>query len=275
MTDTPPLLTHPAPGVARILFNRPGGANRIERGDLDRLDTDLSALEARGDVRVLILTGAGRHFSSGFDLRALAAGDGTAGDGTAGDGAPNQDAAGSRDADPSAEGQNAFAALVDRIEDTPLITLAALNGPAIGGASDIALACDLRLGTPSCAFMMPAARFGLPLYPGLLRRYATRLGLDEAKRLILTAGRIEAETLRARGLVAEIVPPEALEARALDLALAVAAHPHAPLSAMKRALNALGRDEETRARAARDLAQSYDWPAIRARLADKPSRREA
>lgn len=265
MTDTPPLLTHPAPGVARILFNRPGGANRIERGDLDRLDTDLSALEARGDVRVLILTGAGRHFSSGFDLRALAATEG----------APSGEAPGSPDPDPSAEGQNAFAALVDRIEDTPLITLAALNGPAIGGASDIALACDLRLGTPSCAFMMPAARFGLPLYPGLLRRYATRLGLDEAKRLILTAGRIEAETLRARGLVAEIVPPEALEARALDLALAVAAHPHAPLSAMKRALNALGRDEETRARAARDLAQSYDWPAIRARLADKPSRREA
>jgi enoyl-CoA hydratase/carnithine racemase len=102
------------------------------------LAAHLAEVEARSEVRVLVLAGEGRHFCSGFDLASL-----------------GQVDAGAR-----------FGALADALERARPITIARLQGGAYGGAADLALACDFRLGVPACEVFVPAARVGLHFYGG-------------------------------------------------------------------------------------------------------------
>jgi len=134
--------------------------------------------------------------------------------------------------------RNAFEIFVDAWEQTPLITIAALQGPVFGGATDLALASDFRIGTPTVTATMPAAKLGLHLYPGLLRRYVSRLGLNYAKALVLTAARFSHAQLLAMGFLTEVVPEGSLQDRVMAMAEQIS--PLAPLSlrGMKAALNA-------------------------------------
>src|SRR5258706_1773439 len=177
MSDEAMRLSFPLPQVARIEFARPDRANSLRPSDLLSLHRRLDAAEARPEVHVLVLTGAGRTFSAGFDLESLVE---RGRDGTRPD-----------------DLQCDFEQLTNRLEASRLITLAAVNGPALGGATDIALACDLRIGSEHATMAMPAARFGLPLYGSALRRYATRLGLTQAKWLVLTAATLDASAMLA------------------------------------------------------------------------------
>ncbi len=85
-----------------------------------------------------------------------------------------------------------FQALADEVETARPVTIARLNGPVYGGATDLALACDFRLGVDTARMFMPAAKFGLQYYPHGLRRWVTRLGLAASKSLFLTGRTIEA-----------------------------------------------------------------------------------
>jgi enoyl-CoA hydratase/carnithine racemase len=222
MTESVPLLSYPAPHVALLEFNRPQAANRIQPEDLAVMQAHLRECEARTDVHVLVLTGRGRHFSGGFDLRAL---------GEAQSGLRPPDAA--------------FEQLADAIEQSRLVTIAAINGAVIGGATDLAIACDLRIGVSTAQMRMPAARFGLQLYAGVLQRYVSRLGLNHAKRLVMTAACIDANEMLAIGFLSEIVRDEDLRSHALALASLIAEMPPAPLAAMKRVMNAAARRGQT------------------------------
>jgi enoyl-CoA hydratase len=215
MPESGPLLSHPTPHVALLEFNRPQAANPVMREHLQHCETST-------DVHVLVLTGRGRHFSSGFDLRAL-------GDPQGGLRPPDA----------------AFEQLADAIEQSRLVTIAAINGAVIGGATDLAIACDLRIGAPAAQLQMPAARFGLPLYAGLLQRYVSRLGVNHAKRLVMTAKRIDADEMLSTGFLSEIVPDEELRSCAMALASLIAEMPPAPLAAMKRVMNAAARCGQT------------------------------
>ena len=82
--------------------------------------------------------------------------------------------------------------MVNRLEDLAVPTICRLNGGVYGGSTDLALACDFRIGVDSCEMFMPAARLGLHYYTGGIRRYVSRLGVDNAKKLFLTAERIAA-----------------------------------------------------------------------------------
>jgi len=101
--------------------------------------------------------------------------------------------------------------MLDRLERFPLPTVCAMNGSVYGGATDLALCCDLRIGVRGSRMLMPASRFGLHYYPGGLRRYVGTLGLAAAKKLFMTARAIPDEEMLRIGFLTELVEPGALQ----------------------------------------------------------------
>jgi enoyl-CoA hydratase len=126
---------------ATIRLNRPRQLNKITPEDITALLDALDAIERNEAVRVVVLTGTGRAFSGGYDLHDIAA-------------RREQPA-------PHASSSASFEGLANRIEDFPLPTICRLNGGVYGGSTDLALACDFRLGVDTCEMLMPAARLGL------------------------------------------------------------------------------------------------------------------
>ena len=159
-----PTLERGTDGVATLRLHRPQHLNRLHRDDLHALQAHCAALRHDDSVRVLVLTGSGRAFCAGFHLGEL-------------DGAD----------DP-----RLFEHVVDALEALPMPTIARLNGSVYGGATDLALACDFRIGVHGMELRMPAARLGLHYYPSGLQRYVSRLGLQAAKRLFLLAESVDA-----------------------------------------------------------------------------------
>ena len=238
ISGTSPSLTHLGTSVAVITFQRPDLANALKPEDVNEILEHLDALERDTAMRCLILTGSGNVFSSGFDLRSLAK--------VAGDGGVE------------------FARMVDRIECSRLFTLAALNGPAIGGAADLALACDMRIGVSDLHIHVPAARVGLPLYGGALRRFVARLGLSYAISILLGCQRLSAQALLHAGYLQRPVQHEDLLKLAANLANDIASFPAGPSVAMKQALLSLG-NSLSQAQCAK-LAAEIDPQAIGKRI---------
>jgi enoyl-CoA hydratase/carnithine racemase len=230
MSGLPPLLGIDG-SVARITLRRPRLANRLAAEDLDALRRFLDEVDANADVRVLVLAGEGRHFCSGFDLGALAAID-----------------AGAR-----------FGKLADALEAVRPITIARLHGGVYGGAADLALACDFRLGTPAVEMFVPAARVGLHFYAGGLQRFVNRLGLATAKQVLLAGRTLDAPALLDCDFLDQLLPDaEALDA-ALD-ALTAQLLAMAPLALlpMKQHLNAIAAGRLDAERLAADILKARD-----------------
>ncbi|MFG6460601.1 enoyl-CoA hydratase/isomerase family protein [Roseateles sp. DXS20W] len=231
-----PLLTVEG-GVARIMLRRPRQANRLSVDDLATLRGFIEAINANAAVRVLVLAGEGRHFCSGFDLGALGSVD-----------------AGAR-----------FGELADALEAARPITVARLHGGVYGGAADLALACDFRLGAPAVEMFVPAARIGLHFYAGGLKRFVSRLGLATAKQVLLAGRTLDAPALLACGYLDQLLPDvDTLDAALAALTAELLAMAPLALLPMKQHLNAIagGRLDEQRlaadiltARDSRDLAE--------------------
>jgi enoyl-CoA hydratase/carnithine racemase len=204
---------------ATIRLNRPRHLNRMQPEDLEAMAKLFDRIEADPAIRVLVLTGTGRAFSAGYDLNSVAA---SADEQTAG---------------------SAFEVMVDRLEDLAVPTICRLNGGVYGGSTDLALACDFRIGVDTAEMFMPAARLGLHYYKSGIRRYVSRLGTDNAKRLFLTAQKIDAPEMLRIGYLTAMVPPEALDGE-VDRQVAVLAG-NAPIAmrGMKRTINEIARDE--------------------------------
>ncbi len=156
-------------------------------------------------------------FSAGFDLNALAAG-----------------VVGSPDSGPGG-----FAYMVDALERLPQPSIARLAGGAYGGATDLALACDFRIGTPAVQAAMPAAKIGLHYYKSGILRYASRIGHDAAKRMFLTADRLDAAELVRIGFLTQLVAADLLDATVDALAATLAANAPLAVQGVKLALNEL------------------------------------
>jgi len=214
--STTPLVSV-AEGRAVVRLNRPSQHNRLEPVDLAVLRETFDRVDADPSVRVLMMTGTGKSFSSGFHIGALA--DRLAGKAAAG------------------EDRDAFERMVDRLEALRVPTIAALNGSVYGGATDLALACDFRIGVEGMRLLMPAARLGIVYYASGIRRYATRLGVGAAKKLFLTAQPIDAAEMRRIGYLDEVVPADELMSRAEALAATLAANAPLAVAGLKRAIN--------------------------------------
>ncbi|OZI71865.1 enoyl-CoA hydratase/isomerase family protein [Bordetella genomosp. 12] len=221
-TSTPPLLSIDGP-VATLRLNRPAQANRIEPADLPVLLQHCERIARDSAIRAVILTGTGKHFSAGYDLTSILQ---------------------SVEEDPHARhAVNPFGTMVDTLEALPQPVICALNGGVYGGATDLALACDLRLGVPHSKMFMPAARLGLHYYLSGMRRYVSRLGFNTAKRLFLFAEEMDAAQMLSTGFIERIVPAEQLEQAAREAAHAAAAMAPLAVRGMKAALNALAQDK--------------------------------
>jgi enoyl-CoA hydratase len=215
-----PVLTIDGPR-ATIRLNRPQQLNRLLPDDLDTLMAQFAQIEADTAVRVLVLTGTGRAFSAGFDLGKIA----------------------ERAAD-EVEGESsgsAFEVVANRLEDLRVPTICRINGGVYGGSTDLALACDFRIGVDTAELVMPAARLGLHYYPGGIKRYVSRLGANNAKKLFLTAQRIEAAELLRIGYLTAMVTMDRLDREVDALASTLAGNAPNAVAGMKRAINEFSR----------------------------------
>jgi enoyl-CoA hydratase/carnithine racemase len=222
-------------GRATIRLNRPKHLNRLQPDDLEALLKLFDRLEADPAIRVLVLTGTGRAFSAGYDLGSIAERAASAGE---------QQTAGS-----------AFEVVANRLEDISMPTICRLNGGVYGGSTDLALACDFRIGVDTAEMFMPAARLGLHYYTSGIKRYVSRLGADNARKLFLTAQKIEASEMLRIGYLTACVPAESLDEEVDRLASLLAGNAPIAMRGMKRAINEFSRgqlDEAACDRRARD-----------------------
>jgi enoyl-CoA hydratase/carnithine racemase len=206
-----------ADGHALVRLNRPREHNRLEPDDLAVLRETFTRIDNDQSIRALVLTGTGISFSSGYHIGALA------------------DRLAAKN--PAHEEGNAFERMVDRLEGLRVPTIAALNGSVYGGATDLALACDFRIGVEGMRLVMPAARLGIVYYASGIRRYVSRLGVAAAKRLFLTAEPIDAAEMLRIGYLDEVVSPDELMPRAEALAAILTANAPLAVTGLKRAIN--------------------------------------
>ncbi len=241
--EGPPLLAWDGAGGATLTLNRPRKLNRLHREDLQTLQAQLSQLATDPTLRVLVLTATGRAFCAGFNLQEL------------------------QQAEAAANDPQLFEATVDALEALPVPTVARLNGSVYGGATDLALACDFRIGVAGMELRMPAARIGLHYYPAGLQRFVSRLGLQAAKRLFLLAEAVGSDELQRLGYLDQCVEAGELDRATEALAGALRAGAPLALQGMKQSLNDIARGDadpkrlrlrEARCAVSEDLREGLD-----------------
>ena len=207
--------------VATLTFNRPEKRNAL--GDIvtPALREMLLLLEADPEVRVVVLTGAGKAFCVGGDVKGM------------GSGAPDD-----RSLDDKIRAlQHRQQTLTLRLFEMPKPTIAALPGAAAGAGMSIALACDLRVGAASAFFAPGFGAIWLSGDYGGSWHLTQIVGPAKAKEIYFTGRRVHAEEALALGLLNEVVPDEDLQARTAELAAHIAGGPPLAIRYMKQNIN--------------------------------------
>ena len=217
--------------VGRLILNRPDKLNcfTIEMWrELRELGQGL--LVDPGDLRALIVIGAGRAFSSGIDTSVFSGGDqgGVAGESDAG----------SRHANPLVDGIMATQEAFSWLEDAPFATIAAARGFALGAGLQIALACDIRIFAHGISVGLLEHKYGIIPDLGGTQRLPRIVGTGKAKEMIFTAARLDGDEAHRIGLCEQLVPDEELESAAHTLAERIAGQPPLAIREAKRAINA-------------------------------------
>jgi len=214
------LLYEKRDGIGYVTVNRPGKLNALNRKVIDELDDCFRAIQSDDEIRVVILTGAGgKAFVAGADLNELAA------------------LAPLEGRDFSRRGHG----ILDFIENLGKPVIAAVNGYALGGGCELAIACTLRIASENVRFGQPEVKLGIiPGYAGT-QRLARLVGKGRALEMILSGDPISAQEAYRIGLVNQVVPAAELTTAAEALARKIAAN--APL-AIKFALEAVHRGLE-------------------------------
>jgi enoyl-CoA hydratase len=204
-----PVLTEVTDGVAVITINRPEARNAVNSAVARGV---AGAIDDRPDVRVLVLTGAGGTFSAGMDLKAFLAGESPA------------------------TGERGFGGMVERPPVKPVI--AAVEGYALAGGFELALACDLIVASEAALFGLPEVRRGLVAGAGGLLRLPRRIPYHLAMEIALTGEHFPARRLAEAGLVNVLVPAGEALAGATELARRVTLGAPLALAATKRVIAA-------------------------------------
>ena len=242
--------------IARL--NRPGDGNAVNRALALELAELIHTCAADKTLRTLIITGAGaRFFCTGGDVKAYAQ---------------------VQSADALNEVFDLIRGLLDAVESLHCPVIAAINGYAIGGGAELALACDLRVMDADAQIGFPQSRLGImPGWDGLDRLVA-RVGRSAATRLLLTGTRISSGQAQAIGLVDEVAPKGESVAQSLALAATLAEAAPLSLAALKQALRDAGHDDRAAARERARAAFTRLWfsadhkEAQRAFAAKRPPR---
>jgi len=205
------VLTDTADGVMVITINRPEVRNAINRATAEALAAAADELDRRDDLTVGVLTGAGSSFCTGMDLKAFLAGE-----------------------RPTVDGRG-FAGIAERPPAKP--TIAAVEGYAVAGGFEIALACDLIVAAQDAVFGLPEVRRGLVAAGGGLLRLPARVPRALAMEWALTGGWVPATRAAETFLVNRLAPPGKALDTALSLARAIAANGPLAVRATKRILD--------------------------------------
>jgi enoyl-CoA hydratase len=205
-----PVLTERRDGVLLITLNRPDARNAVNKALAEGLAAALDALDADDDVTVGVITGAGKGFSAGMDLKAFVTGE------------------------RPWVADRGFAGIVQRSARKPLI--AAIEGFAMAGGLEIALACDLIVAARDARLGIPEVKRSLVAAAGALRRLPQRVPLGVAMELALTGDPISAERGYEIGLVNRVTEPGGAVDAALELAAAIARNGPLALDATKEVL---------------------------------------
>jgi enoyl-CoA hydratase/carnithine racemase len=212
--------------IATLTFNRPEKRNPLNEEIVLELESLLHQVRDDQDARVLIFTGTGNTFSAGADLTLVK-------------GVTDQE-----------ERQRIFIPLGKRrgrligrvlrlLANLEQVTIAAINGYAIGGGWSLALGCDLRIAVEGAEFWFPEVDLGVPLSPDSTALLTAHIGPALAKEIIITCRHFKAEELLPLGLVNRIVKKEALTATVRELAQSLANKNPTAVMASKATVNAL------------------------------------
>ena len=208
-SNEPPVLTKRDGPILTVTLNRPAKSNSLHPDLVSELSRVLTEAEGDSGLSVLVITGAGRHFSAGLDLDLLL------------EWSPEQKIAYLETA----------IAVFKQVWTLPQPVIAAVNGAAIAGGFDLAAFCDIRLAAVGAVFGQAEISLGLvqiihPLYKSI--------GLARAKELAMTGAAITAEEAYRIGLANHIYPAEELMPRAMELATVIASRPRSALVETKR-----------------------------------------
>lgn len=205
-------------GIAKITINRPGVMNALSPAVLLEIKAALQEAGKSDDVGVVVLTGAGRAFSAGIDLKSL--GDRRLKGGRIG---PILD-------EPGID-------IINTIQAMPKVVIAMVNGYCITGALEIALGCDLIIASEEAVFADTHVRWGIRPSWGMSQRLPRAIGIMKAKELSFTADMITAQEAERIGLINMVVPAEKLEATVQALAKKIMANSLETVAAIKYLYN--------------------------------------
>ena len=215
------ILDRPQPGVVVLQLNRPEALNAINEVMRDELTQTLATIGADASVNVVVLTGAGRGFCSGIDVRNFG-------------GKPLEAS------DPAIERlrfQEAMAALPQAVWDLPQPVIAAVNGPCVGAGFALCLASDIRICSRAASFGNGAILLGLSgAEMGMSYHLPRIVGTSVAADWMMTGRTVSADEADRRGLVSQLVETDHLMDRALELASAIAELVPLGVQLTKRAL---------------------------------------
>jgi enoyl-CoA hydratase/carnithine racemase len=201
--------------ITLLMVNRPDQRNAIDFSTMDELEAVLSRLELDVSLRALVLTGGGETFVSGGDLKDF------------------QTLVTAEDGKRMAE---RMGAILTRLSSLPVPVIAALNGPAVGGGTEVALACDLRVAATNAYFSFRQVTMGIMTAWGGAPRLLALLGFSRSLYYLLTAERISSEQALQLGLVQRVTPEGQAVAGAIELAQQIVDQPPLAVQAIKRTL---------------------------------------
>jgi len=189
-------------GVARIVLNRPDALNSLDMESLKELDAALTEIEADNSLRAIIITGKGKAFCAGADLKQIG------------------------EFTKSPQKMLAFLRVIhgvyNHIDNSPKPVIAAINGMALAGGLELSLACDLAIAADNARIGDQHANFGLVAGAGGSQRLPRIIGARKAKELLFTGDWITATEAERIGLVNKVVPADKLEVEAMALAKKIA-----------------------------------------------------
>jgi enoyl-CoA hydratase len=212
--------------IVVVTLNRPEKRNPINEEMLSEFEQIVMSLRDDASSRAVILTGTGNSFCAGADLSMV------------------------KGVTDPAERQRLFALARNRrarligrtyplFENLEQVSIAAINGYAIGGGWGLALSCDFRLAVPGAQFWLPEVDLGVPLGIGTTSRLVSMVGIARAKEIIITGDRYTAEDLHSWGMINRLVAPETLIMAALDLAKRLIARNPRAVAGSKLSVNAI------------------------------------
>jgi len=203
--------------IGRLTLDRPDKLNPLSSATLAEIAGAARWFDARPEVKVVIVRGAGRAFSGGADLDSFT-------------GAPDL---------PIRDAADLGRRMADAVEDMDALAIAQLHGWCVGGGLVLAAACDLRVAAADARFSIPEVDLGIPLAWGGIPRLVREIGPALTKELVATCRPFDAAEAKAAGFLNRVVAPEALEAEVEGLAAQLAGKARHALFSTKRHVNAV------------------------------------